>query len=78
LHYQQIHCSAANLALTSYRLSHKDIPSDGTLRKVNRSYWLRANPKIQRIKQNIEESRDNLKSQLALLGFDDRYVRSII
>lgn len=40
--------------------------------KVNRTYWLRAGSEIQRVKQNIRDSREMLKSWLGLLGLEDR------
>ena len=42
------------------------------LPKVSRTYWLRAGPEIQRIKQNIRDSRGILQGWLQILGLNDR------
>ena len=54
------------------RLRRSEALDGRGLPKVNRSYWLRAGSEVQRIKQNIRDSREILKSRLALLGLDDR------
>ena len=43
--------------------------------KVNRTYWLRAGSEIQRVKQNIRDSREMMKSWLELLGLEERQVQ---
>ena len=45
--------------------------------KVNRTYWLRAGSEIQRVKQNIRDSREMLKSWLGLLRLQDRQVQCL-
>jgi len=60
-----------NISL-SYRLSNNAMLNDQDLIEVNRSYWLRAGPNIQRIKQNIRDARELLRSTLEWLGLHDR------
>ncbi|KAF8859350.1 ankyrin [Acephala macrosclerotiorum] len=57
--------------LIHFRLTRSEILDGHGLPKVKRSYWLRAAPEIQRIKQNIRDSREILKSRLELLGLHD-------
>lgn len=54
------------------RLRRSEILDAHGLPKVKRTYWLRAGSEIQRIKQNIRDSREILKTRLELLGLDDR------
>ena len=54
------------------RLRRSEILDAHGLPKVNRTYWLRAGSEIQRIKENIRDSREILRARLELLGLADR------
>ena len=58
------------LILNSLRRS--DILDAHGLPKIKRTYWLRAGSEIQRIKQNIRDSREILNTRLELLALDNR------
>ena len=58
-------------------MRRSELIDDRGFPKVNRTYWLRAGSEIQRIKQNIRDSRENLRSWLELLGLDERQAQCL-
>jgi hypothetical protein len=60
------------LTVLRFRLLRSEKRNRDDLPKVNRTYWLRAEPDIQRIKQNVRDAREMLRSKLDLLGLSDR------
>ncbi|KAL8789421.1 MAG: hypothetical protein Q9213_001178 [Squamulea squamosa] len=64
--------------LIHFRLKRSGLLNGHRLPKVNRSYWLRASSDIQRVKDNIRDSRRILKSRLELLRLDDRQVKYLL
>ncbi|KAF2014140.1 ankyrin [Aaosphaeria arxii CBS 175.79] len=55
------------------KLSRPEIVGSQVLPKVRRLHWLRAGSDIQRIKQNIRDSREILKDRLALISINDSH-----
>ncbi|KAL8828114.1 MAG: hypothetical protein Q9191_002779 [Dirinaria sp. TL-2023a] len=63
--------------LIVFRLQRSDLMDGRGFPKVNRTYWLRAGSEIQRIKQNIRDSREMLRGWLELLGLEEMQAKCL-